>query len=124
MTGNSLREEGIRRVQTPKSLEEVQAYALGEWVSLSVELRPNEDRTGSGRITPNFLTRQFSFLSSEHFVGVITLFADNYGHMPLMEFEFNSIGRRIFAGLLPCRSHLRKRPGQSTNKQTGHQELC
>ena len=88
MTGNSLREEGIRRVQTPKSLEEVQAYALGEWVSLSVELRPNEDRTGSGRITPNFLTRQFSFLSSEHFVGVITLFADNYGHMPLMEFEF------------------------------------
>ena len=82
------REEGIRRIQAPKSLEEVQHYALGEWVSLSVELRPTEDRTGTGIITPTYLRRKFTYLSHDKFIGVITLFGDPYGQLPLMEFEF------------------------------------
>lgn len=72
----------------PKTLAEVQQYAVREWESLTVELRPTEDRTGSGQIQPTYLKRRFSYLSIEKFVGVITLFADNYGKMPLMEFEF------------------------------------
>ena len=72
----------------PKELEAVKAFALGEWESLSVELRPTEDRTGSGKIEPTYLRRFFQFLSNDRFIGTITLFADNYGQMPLMEFEF------------------------------------
>ena len=82
------REEGIRRMQTPKRLSEVQAYAIGEWESLSVELRPTEDRTGSGQVTPTYLKRHFTYLSAGKFIGKITLFADDYGQLPLMEFEF------------------------------------
>ncbi|MEO0340022.1 MAG: hypothetical protein AAF242_12505 [Bacteroidota bacterium] len=75
-------------VGQPKSLEEVKAYAIGEWQSISVELRPTEDRTGSGVIQPTYLRRYFKYLEGDKFVGTITLYADNYGQMPLLEFEF------------------------------------
>lgn len=74
--------------QDPKTLEEVQAYALGEWASLTVELRPTEDRTGSGTVLPTYLKRHFNYLSKDKFVGTITMFGDDYGQLPLMEFEF------------------------------------
>lgn len=76
------------QAQDPRTLEEVKAYALGEWASISVELRPTEDRTGSGKIQPTYLKRNFKYLPDDKFIGTITLFADNYGQMPLMEFEF------------------------------------
>lgn len=82
------RKKAMHMIETPKSLEEVQAYALGEWESISVELRPTEDRTGSGKIEPTFLKRHFKYLEGDKFVGTITLFGDNYGQLPLMEFEF------------------------------------
>lgn len=88
MSLENMREEGIRRMQSPKSLEEVRNYAVGEWSSLSVELRPNEDRAGTGNVTPNYLKRRFTYLNNNKFIGVITLYADNYGQLPLMEFEF------------------------------------
>lgn len=84
----NVREESIRRMKNPITLEEVQAYALGTWESLTVELRPNEDRTGEGTVTPNYLKRRFTYHNPKKFTGIITLFADNYGEMPLMEFEF------------------------------------
>ena len=72
----------------PITLEEVKTYALGEWKSISVELRPTEDRSGSGVIEPTFLKRHFHYLEGDKFIGTITLFGDNYGQLPLMEFEF------------------------------------
>ena len=78
----------MHTIEEPGTLEEVKSYALGEWVSLSVELRPTEDRTGAGDIQPTYLKRHFNFISEDKFVGTITLFGDNYGQMPLMEFEF------------------------------------
>jgi len=84
----SIREKAKWMVQQPQTLEEVKKYALGEWQSLSIELRPTEDRTGSGQIQPTYLKRHFIYTEEETFVGTITLFADNYGQMPLMEFEF------------------------------------
>jgi hypothetical protein len=61
-----------------------------------VKLRPTEDRTGTGTVTPTYLRRRFTYLSAEQFIGMITLFADNDGQLPLMEFEFkgsNALGR-------------------------------
>ena len=84
----NMKDTAIQSTQDPKSLEEVQAYAVGEWESLSVELRPTEDRTGSGVIQPTYLKRHFNYLSKDKFIGTITLFGDNYGQLPLMEFEF------------------------------------
>ena len=75
-------------MNNPKTLEEVKQYCIGKWQSISVELRPTEDRSGSGKIESTFLKRHFTFISNSEFIGVITLFADNYGQMPLMQFEF------------------------------------
>ena len=84
----NLKEKAMHNVAQPKTLKEVQAYALGEWASISVELRPTEDRTGSGKIMPTYLKRKFIYHSPDRFTGTITMFADNYGRMPLLEFEF------------------------------------
>ncbi len=75
-------------MNNPKTLEEVKKYALGEWQSISVELRPTEDRTASGKIEPTYLRRNFKYLQNDKFIGTITLFGDNLGQLPLMEFEF------------------------------------
>ena len=87
-TAQNLRKTAMHNIAQPITLEEVRAYAQGEWTSISVELRPTEDRTGSGKIEPTFLKRNFKYLAGDKFVGTITLFGDNYGQFPLMEFEF------------------------------------
>ena len=84
----SKRERAILNIQEPQTLDEVQDYTIGEWTSISVELRPTEDRTGSGSIQPSFLTRYFKYLSKHNFIGTITMFADDYGQIPFVEFEF------------------------------------
>lgn len=86
--GTAQRKKAMTALQQPKTLEEVKAYALGTWKSISVELRPTEDRLGTGKITPTYLKRNFVYLLNDRFVGTITLFADDYGHIPLIEFEF------------------------------------
>ncbi len=75
-------------MENPKTLKEVQEFCIGEWKSLSVELRPTEDRSGIGTVEPTFLKRHFTYLPNHKFIGTITLFGDNYGQLPLMEFEF------------------------------------
>ena len=75
-------------LEEPRTLEEVKKYSLGNWESISVELRPTEDRTGAGEILPTYLKRTFTYLEGDNFIGTITLFGDNYGQIPLMEFEF------------------------------------
>ena len=72
----------------PRTLEAVKAYAVGSWTSLSVELRPTEDRTGSGVVEPTRLTRDFTYHDDNTFTGVITMYVDDYGDVPLLEFEF------------------------------------
>lgn len=84
----NLRKTAMHNIEQPTTLAEVKAYAKGDWKSISVELRPTEDRTGSGLIQPTYLKRNFQYLEGDKFVGTITLFGDNYGHFPLMEFEF------------------------------------
>ena len=86
--GKHQRKKAMHMLATPKTLEEVKAYALGSWESISVELRPTEDRAGTGDINPTYLRRQFTYLPNNKFVGIITLYGDNYGQLPLMEFEF------------------------------------
>ncbi|MEM9037150.1 MAG: hypothetical protein AAGD18_21340 [Actinomycetota bacterium] len=72
----------------PRTLADVQAYAVGAWTSLSIELRPTEDRAGTGVIEPTRLTRDFVFHDTDTFTGTITMYVDDDGKLPLMAFEF------------------------------------
>ncbi len=75
-------------MDNPRTLADLKAAIAGQWVSLSVELRPTEDRSGAGTITPSYLTRTFTYGRDDTFTGIITMFGDNYGQVPLFEFEF------------------------------------
>ena len=83
----------------PRTLEEVKAFAVGRWESLSVELRPTEDRAGTGVITPTRLRRRFDYRADDTFTGVITQYADDGGQAPLLEFEFR--GHLVWGGPHP-----------------------
>lgn len=73
----------------PRTLPELQDAIIGDWTSISVELRPTEDRTDSGVVTPTFLRRHFTYRPDGTFTGIIRMFADDYGALPMMEFEFS-----------------------------------
>lgn len=72
----------------PRTLDEVKATAIGTWTSLSVELRPAEDRSGGGAVEPTRLRRDFVYNADDTFTGTITMYVDDYGQAPLMAFEF------------------------------------
>ena len=60
----------------------------GEWTSLSTELRPFEDRLGTGKIQPFYVKRIFKYLPNDRFEGTIISSADPFGQMPLVQFTF------------------------------------
>jgi len=60
----------------------------GEWTSLTVELRPFEDRLGTGKIQPFYVRRIFTYFPLNQFEGTIISFADPYGKIPLVKFTF------------------------------------
>lgn len=71
------------------AVEKLKAELVGgKWVSLAVELRPQEDRTGTGKVLPFYIKRVFQYLPGDRFVGEITSFADAGGKAPLVRFEF------------------------------------
>ncbi|MBV7328816.1 hypothetical protein KFU94_11255 [Chloroflexi bacterium TSY] len=99
LSGCAISDDMLLQANDPKTLDEVKEYAMGEWESISIELRPTEDRTGSGVILPTYLTRNFTYLEDDRFIGIITMYGDNYGELPLMEFEF--IGELVWGNVHP-----------------------
>jgi hypothetical protein len=75
--------------QTVQTVDEIKSFLKGhEWVSITTELRPQEDRTGTGKVQPFYVTRSFQFFEGEKFIGTITSYGDPYGKIPLVKFEF------------------------------------
>ena len=69
----------MQSTNDPKTLDDVKAACRGTWESLSVELRPAEDRTGSGKVEATRLRRRFVYHEDDTFVGTITMYVDEYG---------------------------------------------
>jgi len=76
--------------QKGMSLEDVKKWAVrgGDWISIATELRPFEDRTGTGKIAAFYVSRSFRYSEGDKFEGTITSYADPYGKMPLVKFVF------------------------------------
>ncbi|MDX1905623.1 MAG: hypothetical protein SF053_01215 [Bacteroidia bacterium] len=71
------------------TLEQLKTYVQGgAWISISPELRPFEDRLGTGKIEPFYVQRHFQYFADDRFEGSIISSADPYGHMPLVQFTF------------------------------------
>lgn len=86
--------------QTMKNADEIKEFIKGgKWESLTVELRPAEDRTGTGKVISFLITRCFEYFENNKFSGTITSFADNYGKIPLVRFVFK--GHVVWQGEHP-----------------------
>lgn len=71
------------------NIDEIKQFVKGgEWTSLAVELRPSEDRTGSGKIDSFYVTRNFQYLDNDEFIGSIMVYGDPYGKIKLAKFTF------------------------------------
>lgn len=77
------------RNQETMTIPEIKNFITGnEWISIAVELRPSEDRLGTGKIIPFYVSRSFKFFENDKFEGIITSYADPFGQIPLVKFTF------------------------------------
>lgn len=75
--------------QNPRTTNEIKNFIQGgEWASITPELRPFEDRTGTGKIAPFYVSRNFRYFPNDKFEGTIISYGDPYGQMPLVKFVF------------------------------------
>jgi len=80
---------GTTEGQNPRTLDDIKSFVQkGEWVSIAPELRPFEDRTGTGTVAPFYVSRIFKYLSNDRFEGTIISYGDPFGKMPLVKFVF------------------------------------
>lgn len=79
------------------NLEAIQQFIQGgEWTSISIELRPFEDRLGTGKIQPFYVRRKFRYFPENRFEGTIISYADAFGKVPLVQFTFK--GHTVWGG--------------------------
>ncbi|WP_431610836.1 hypothetical protein [Chryseobacterium sp. 'Rf worker isolate 10'] len=64
-------------------MEQIRNNALGEWESISTEIRPSSLKNEDGSLKPFYLKRSFSLLPEDHFKLEIINYADPYGEIPL-----------------------------------------
>lgn len=66
-------------------MEQIRKSALGEWESISTEIRPSSLKNEDGSLKPFYLKRSFSLLPEDHFKLEIINYADPYGQIPLVK---------------------------------------
>ncbi|UIR56770.1 hypothetical protein LZQ00_02880 [Sphingobacterium sp. SRCM116780] len=69
------------------TIEQTKQKSLGNWESITTEIRPSNSKNPDGTLKPFYLTRAFTFLPHDKFELTVTNFADPYGKMPLAKME-------------------------------------
>ncbi|MFZ4930195.1 hypothetical protein [Chryseobacterium sp. Mn2064] len=64
-------------------IEQIKNKAIGEWESISTEVRPSASKNEDGSLKPFYLKRYFSLLPDDQFSLEILNYADPYGTIPL-----------------------------------------
>ena len=65
------------------NLDQTKQALVGEWSSLTPEIRPSAIKNPDGTLKPFYLTRDFKYEAGDRFELAIVNFADPYGHVPL-----------------------------------------
>ena len=61
------------------TLEDTRRALVGEWVSLTPEVRPSASKNPDGTLKPFYLSREFKYLGDDRFELTINNWADPYG---------------------------------------------
>lgn len=81
------------------TLEQTQQAVLGQWSSLSPEVRPSAQRNPDGTPKPFYLQRDFTALPGDRFALTIVNFADPSGQVPLARLQIS--GHMAWRGAHP-----------------------
>jgi len=65
------------------TVDQVKNASLGNWKSITVEVRPSNTKNADGSLKPFYLTRDFISSPEDKFELVVTNYADAFGKMPL-----------------------------------------
>jgi len=63
--------------------EQVKSFSVGNWKSITVEVRPSNAKNADGSLKPFYLTRNFILSPDDKFELIVTNYADALGKMPL-----------------------------------------
>lgn len=61
------------------TLEATRHALVGDWVSLTPEIRPSANKNADGTLKPFYLSREFKYLADDRFELTISNWADPYG---------------------------------------------
>ena len=67
------------------TIEQIKQESIGEWKSITPEIRPGAQKDATGNLKPFYLTRAFKYQQGDKFELTVTNFADPFGKIPLME---------------------------------------
>ncbi|HEY4175828.1 MAG TPA: hypothetical protein VGM90_03315 [Kofleriaceae bacterium] len=79
------------------TLEQLKAALVGNWRSIAPEIRPSKNPDGS--LKPFFLSREYTYESSDRFQLTVSNFADPNGKVPIAKIEI--VGHAAWVGPHP-----------------------
>ena len=65
------------------TIDQIKKASLGNWESITVEVRPSSIKTADGSLKPFYLVRNFTLLPDDKFELIITNYADPFGKIGL-----------------------------------------
>jgi hypothetical protein len=68
---------------TPEQIK--QEIQVGQWVSITTELRPSTNKSATGEIQPFYCSRVFTYTPTDRFACTVMNYADALGHVPLVK---------------------------------------
>ena len=69
------------------TLEDTKRILVGEWVSVTPEVRPSATRNPDGTLKPFYLSREFKYLGDDRFELTISNWADPYGKVAVARID-------------------------------------
>ena len=81
------------------TVEQIKNASLGQWQSITIEIRPSNTKNADGTLKPFYLKREFTFFPGDKFELIVTNYADPYGKMPMAKLALR--GRAEWLGEHP-----------------------
>src|SRR3954451_6075866 len=88
------------------TLEDTQRILVGEWVSVTPEMRPSATRNPDGTLKPFYLSREFKYLGDDRFE--LTIAAEAYEVTPMIAGFADLLNSVASAGFAPWQAGQRQ----------------
>src|SRR5438034_385047 len=106
---------GSTKELSDMTLEDTKRILVGEWVSVTPEVRPSATRNPDATLKPFYLSREFKYLGDDRFELTISNWADPYGKVAVARIDLR--GHIEWVGEHPIARGVDTERNRSTNLQ-------